>query len=126
MNVVGLKISNQLYIEMKNKAYSKYYDANREKLIADMRERDAERREAKRKHLAEHPEDVEAERQRMRDKYHKHKAKVIKTMLEQLVENPITNANTKTFIKESLLKNDVYTAFSVKAVKKMVDALVLP
>ena len=111
---------------MKNKAYSKYYDANREKLIADMRERDAERREAKRKHLAEHPEDVEAERQRMRDKYHKHKAKVIRTMLEQLVENPITNANTKVFIKESLLKNDVYTAFSVKAVKKMVDALVLP
>jgi hypothetical protein len=110
---------------MKSKSYSKYYEANRERLIAEMRERDAERREAKRLYLAEHPEDLEAERTKMREKYHKHKAKVMKTMLTQLVENPITNGNTKQFIQESLLKNDVYTSFTIKSIKTMIDALVL-
>lgn len=111
---------------MKSKSYTKYYEANRERLIAEMRDRDAQRREAKRQHLAEHPEEVEAEREKLRNKYHKHKAKVMKTMLTQLVENPLTNGNTKQFIQESLLKNDVYTAFTVKTIQTMIDALVLP
>ncbi len=111
---------------MKNKAYAKYYEENRERLCAVMRERDAERREARRKYLAEHPEEVDAERERMRAKYHKTKANKVKAMLTRLMENPLTNGNTKTFISESLLKNDVYTGFTVMAVKTMVNALVLP
>lgn len=95
-------------------SYKKYYEANKEAICARMRERESQKREARRQHLAYHPEDVEAEREKNRNKYHTWKSNKILKRLNEWLKDDGVNETFKTFIRNHCLANDTYVIFTPK------------
>lgn len=98
---------------MPSDAYRKYYEANRETITARMRERDAVRREERRKYLDEHPEEVEMEREKMRSKYHNWRHNTIKRKID---EAALVRPDMKP-IWDTYLKDDLYRTMKPSFVK---------
>ena len=93
-------------------SYKKYYEANKEAICARMREREAEKRLARRQYLAQHPEEIEAEREKNRSKYYTWKGnKILKRLNEWLKDDTISDS-FKEFIRNHCLLNDTYAIFT--------------
>lgn len=98
---------------MPSNAYRTYYEANREEITAKMRERDAVRREEKRKYLEENPEAIEGEREKMRGKYHNW---VHNTIRRKIGEASRVRPDMKA-IWDAYLKDDLYKTMKPAFVK---------
>jgi len=93
-------------------SYRKYYEANKEAICARMREREAEKRLARRQYLAHHPEEIDAEREKNRSKYHTWKGnKILKRLNEWLNDDKVCDT-FKAFIRNHCLLNDTYAIFT--------------
>jgi hypothetical protein len=102
---------------MKSSSYQRYYEKNKEDLKAKMRERDAERREILRRHLAENPEEVGLEREKMRDKYYNNIGNKMRREIESMIKSNSVSDVGRAFLTECLV-DDKYKAFT----PKMIDA----
>jgi hypothetical protein len=98
---------------MPSDAYRKYYEANRDTITARMRERDAVRREERRKYLEENPDEVEGEREKMRNKYHNWRHNTIKRKIVVAAE---VRPDMKP-IWDAYLKDDLYKTMKPAFVK---------
>lgn len=98
---------------MPTNSYTKYYNANRDALTAKMRERDAIRREEKRQYLLEHPEEIDAEREKYRNKYQTTKVNRVKRIITEWLDNPVVNAPTKQFLQD-LINTEKYKTLTPK------------
>jgi len=107
---------------MPNDARRRYYEKNREALMAKMRERDAERRAERAQYLAEHPEEVELEREKMRGKYHNGLANKCRRQMEAWIADPDVKEEAKAFFR-LLIADDKYKTMKPKALLLMVEPL---
>ena len=107
---------------MPNDAQRRYYEKNREAIMSRMRERDAERRAERAQYLAEHPEEVELEREKMRGKYHNGLANKCRRQMEAWIANPDVKEEAKAFFR-LLLADDKYKTMKPKALLLMVEPL---
>jgi hypothetical protein len=107
---------------MPSDAARRYYEKNREVLLAKMRERDADRRADRAQYLLEHPEEVELERERMRDKYHNWTANKCKRQMEAWIADPQVKDEIKAFFR-LLIADDKYKTMKPKALMLMVEPL---
>lgn len=89
---------------MPSEAYRRYYEKNREEIKAKMRERDAIRREERRKYLEENPEEIGLEREKMRGKYHN----CVHNKLRRKIEEAKKARPDMTPIFDCYLKDDLY------------------
>ena len=96
----------------------KYYTANRDTILAKMREREAQRREVRRKYLEENPTAVEEEREKMREKYYKRQYSKTKKLIEDWLNNPLVNEPTKKFWKD-IINTDQYKVLTPKLLKNL-------
>ena len=99
---------------MKEGAFSRYYEKNKEVLKAKMRRRDAERRQKIKEQLADNPEMVESEREKMRVKYHTGVDRKIKKTLDEWRRSDNINEHFKNFIDNCLLKDDGYKGMTLR------------
>jgi len=106
---------------MKPGAYSRYYEKNREALLERMRTRDAQRREAIRQLTASSPEALEAEREKMRIKYHKRIASQVKRQIDEWLASKDITESFKTFLRDCCVKDDKYKSLTLKTLRQMKD-----
>jgi hypothetical protein len=83
-------------------AYQRYYQKNREQILAKMRERDAARRAAVRAAAAQSAEVREEVREEMREKYHRNVESKITKQLKIWLDDPLISDTFKQFIKQSV------------------------
>ena len=97
---------------MPSDAQKRYYEKNRETITAQMRERDAQRRADRKKHLEEHPEEVDLEREKMRGKYHNWTGNKCKKQMEAWIADPEVKEEAKAFFRLLIAKNITPEQFS--------------
>jgi hypothetical protein len=104
-----------------NKAYRKYYETHRDEILAKMRERDAKRRDEARKYLAEHPEAVDLNREKMRGKYHNWLANKCKNQIEEWLALPDLKAEIRPYL-QIVIKEEKYKMMKPKTLRDMAEA----
>ena len=107
---------------MPSETQKRYYERNREALTAKMRERDSERRAVRAQYLADHPDEVGLEREKMRGKYHNWTANKCKRQMEVWIADPKVQEEAKTFFR-LLIADDKYKCMKPKALLQMVEPL---
>jgi hypothetical protein len=110
---------------MPSQAQKAYYEKHKEALKERMRQRDAERRDALRQHLAENPEDIVKVRQKMRDKYHTNVANKIRKAMEVVIADPTTDDFLRAFFRGTI-DNDKYHTLTPKIVEQLCAAYASP
>ena len=106
-----------------NKPYAKYYEANREEILARMRERDHKRREKRMAERAENPDLEKEDAEYNHNKYLNFKYRQMKKLIEAAIENPIYSEASKTFLRDELLKAESYKKMTPKGLKAVLSAL---
>jgi hypothetical protein len=101
--------------------YKRYYDKHRTELLEKMRVRDAKRREARAAYLAAHPEAVEAEREKMRDKYKRRIARQVLAQINEWLADKHVAETFKTFLRANVLANDAYKKLTPKTVNALAE-----
>jgi hypothetical protein len=110
---------------MKSKAYTKYYLAHRDELLAKMRERDAVRRADLSARAETDPELAETLREKYRDKYHRRIANsMLKKINEWLADDKILDS-FKEFLRTSVLANDAYKKMTMKSLTSLANLNIL-
>jgi hypothetical protein len=71
------------------------------------------RREEQRLYLLEHPEEIDAVREKYRDKYHTTKINKVKKTITEWLDNPVVNAPTKQFLQD-LINTEKYKTLTPK------------
>ena len=100
----------------------RYYEKNRDSIMEQMRARDTERREQRRKYLEEHPEERDLEREKMRGKYHNWTANKCKRQMEAWIADETVPDAAKSLFRH-LLTDDKYKSLKPKALRLMCDPL---
>jgi hypothetical protein len=106
---------------MKSLAYKSWYEKNRDAVRAKQRERDATRLAERRQQLAEHPELVEEERMKYRQKYHRVRQNKMKRELEKL-EASLTDEEAKQLVK-NIIDNEAYRSFTPSMMKRLAQSI---
>ena len=102
-------------------AYRRYYAKHRDELCQRMRERDAKRREELKTHLAQHPEDVAKEREKMREKYHRRINKKVKTQINLWLADKHISDSFKDFLRKNVLAADAYKSLTPKTLNALAE-----
>jgi hypothetical protein len=98
---------------------SAYYQTHKDEIKARMRERDAAKREAAREARMVDGEAAESQRAEWRLKYERRGQRAVKAQIDAWLASPDTTDAFKTFLRQSMLPEDAYRAFT----PKMLDAI---
>ena len=106
---------------MKSAQYKCWYEKNREAVRAKQRERDAVRLAERRTFLAEHPELIDDERRKYRQKYHRVRQNKMKRLMEELVAK-LEDEEAKQLI-QNMIDNDAYVAFTPSMFQRLAKSV---
>jgi hypothetical protein len=99
-------------------AYKRYYEKNREKITARMRELYAEKKAAE-EVREKTEEELEVAREKMREKYYSRTYNKTRKILEGWLADTSFAEPFKVFIREYCLKDDKFKTFTPKVVETL-------
>jgi hypothetical protein len=107
---------------MPSDAYRRYYEKNREAIVGRMRELSARVREERRQYLAEHPEEMEAQREKYREKYYNCNANKNRRQLEEWIDLPEVKEEAKAFFR-LMIAEEGYRTLTRNALKQIYESM---
>jgi len=99
-------------------SYRRYYEKNRETIIARQRERYIEWKAKRDEELAKDPKLWDVEREKAREKYHKRVASKVKKLIDGWLADSRTSDTFKAFL-QTTLKDDKYKTFTPKTMEQL-------
>lgn len=111
----GLKVSSPITDRMP----TSYYERNRERICARMRELDAERRTIAREARETDGTALDAQRQAWRIKYARRGQKSVKARIDALLDDPCVSETFKAFLQFDLLLDDNYRFITLRTLNEL-------
>jgi hypothetical protein len=99
-------------------SYRRYYEKNRDAILQRMRDRYVTEKAKRDGEIANEPELVEVEREKMRAKYQKRVSNKTRRLIEGWLADSRTSDTFKAFL-QTCLKDDKYKSFTPKTLEQL-------
>lgn len=105
-------------------AKQRYYEANKETILARMKERYLERKEEKAQYLTENPELIDREEARKRRARERRDTRQRIGLINKWLDTPNLSETSKAFIEQNLLKDKKYKELKLSALIELQKVIV--